>query len=440
MMIDNRSSLLCRIVGKTAAVILMLAMTAPAMMAQKYPANYDEDKVPAYVLEDPLVFQDGRKVKKKDWPARRAEILDIFQREMYGQLPPAPSKMVLETLEEGLTMAGHARRRQVRMWFSDDKTGPCITWLILTPEKLKGPFPVVLLLNYKGNHTVLPDEEILIPDIKLRCKTPASDSPRGMLTDPSNASILPADMILARGYALVTACYEEMSPDPEGGKEPQDKYAYTGIFDLWGKRDPSRKDNTTSLMAWAWGLMRGMDMFERDPVLDAGKVLLTGYSRLGKAALVAGAYDDRFAVVVPNQTGGGGAPLTKRHFGENVQTEIHSFTHWYCRAYDKYEDNEAAMPFDQHMLLACVAPRPLMVQGFDKPWFDTKGEFLALKAASPVWKFLGRPGLPDVEFPEDYSRAAIGPYLAYYHRDLEHGIAAIDWEWMLDFARPYLDK
>ncbi|MBR1927878.1 MAG: hypothetical protein IJ840_09070 [Bacteroidales bacterium] len=175
-------------------------------------------------------------------------------------------------------------------------------------------------------------------------------------------------------------------------------------------------------------------------MLDESKVLLTGYSRLGKAALLAGAFDERFAVVVPNQTGGGGAPLTKRHFGENVQTEIHSFTHWFCRAYDKYEDNEAAMPFDQHMLLACVAPRPRMVQGFDKPWFDTKGEFLAMKAASPVWKFLGRPGLPEVDFPEDYSRAAIGTYMAYYHRDLEHGIAAIDWQWMLDFAGKHLGK
>ena len=164
-MINNRSSLLYRLIGKAAAIILMMALTAPVMKAQKFPVNYDEDKVPAYVLEDPLVFQDGRNVKKKDWPQRRAEILDIFQKEMYGQLPPAPSKMVTETLEEGLIMAGHARRRQVRMWFRDDKTGPCITWLILTPEKLKGPFPVVLLLNYQGNHTVLPDEEILIPDI-----------------------------------------------------------------------------------------------------------------------------------------------------------------------------------------------------------------------------------------------------------------------------------
>ena len=192
-------------------------------------------------------------------------------------------------------------------------------------------------------------------------------------------------------------------PDPSGGRERQDKEAYSsGIFDLWGPRDPARDDNTSSLMAWAWGLVRGMDMIEMLPGLDASRVLLTGYSRLAKAALLAGAYDERFAVVVPNQTGGGGAPLSKRRFGENVGTEVVSFSHWYCRAYDKYADNEKNMPFDQHLLLACIAPRPLMVQGFDELWFDTKGEFLALKAASPVWKFLGKKGLPDVEWPGDY--------------------------------------
>jgi hypothetical protein len=190
-------------------------------------------------------------------------------------------------------------------------------------------------------------------------------------------------------------------------------------------------------MAWAWALMRGMDMIERRQGLDASRVLVTGSSRLGKAALLAGAYDERFAVVVPNQTGGGGAPLSKRHFGENVQTEMHNFSHWYCKAYAKYIDNEGAMPFDQHLLLSCVAPRPLMVQGFDEAWYDTKGEFLALKAASPAWKLLGREGLPDVSFPADYERTAIGPYVAYYHRNLAHGIAAIDWQWMLDFADGY---
>lgn len=419
---------------KNAFVAVLLLYFMMDMNAQQaYVINYDEGKVPVYSLEDPLCFADGSKVRKRQWPERRKEILDIFQKEMYGQLPPAPDTVIVETVEEGITMAGHAKRRQIRMWFLKDKSGPSINWLILTPVFASEPVPSILMLNFKGNHTVIPDKEVLIPDINNHFKTPASSFARGMMQNPNSRSIIPVNMILARGYAYVTACYEDVSPDPEG-RQAQDRHAYTRIFDLWGPRDPLRDDNTTSIMAWAWALMRGMDMIEEDPALDQHKVVVTGSSRLGKAALLAGAFDERFAVVAPNQTGGGGAPLNKRHFGENVQTEIHSFSHWFCRAYDKYEENEAAMPFDQHLLLACIAPRSLMIQGFDEKWFDTKGEFLALQAASPVWKLLGKKGLPEVDYPGDYDRSAIGPVVAYYHRPLGHGISAIDWQWMLDFA------
>ena len=426
-------------------LVAILSLAVGLVYAQDPPpVNYDESKVEPYSLEDPLVYCNGRKVRKKaDWPERRVEILDIFQREMYGQLPPRPDTVFLETLEEGLSLAGHARRRQVKMSFRSDGGGPSIDWLILTPEFAKEPVPVVMLLNYEGNHTVVPDNEVFVPDLPLlqyKDGRQASSFPRGALSNPSAASVLPVGMLLARGYAVVTACYEQIGPDPYPGTDQDSIACSRGVFGLWGKRDPSRKDNTSSLMAWAWGLMRGMDMVVRTPYLDASRVLVTGSSRLGKAALIAGAFDDRFAVVVPNQTGGGGAPLSKRRFGENVGTEILNYTHWYCRAYDKYAEHEKDMPFDQHLLLACIAPRPLMVQGFDEQWFDTKGEFLALKAASPVWEFLGKKGLPDVDWPDDYDRSAIGPYLAYYRRPLGHGIAAIDWQWMLDFAAPYLER
>ena len=120
--------------------------------------------------------------------------------------------------------------------------------------------------------------------------------------------------------------------------------------------------------------------------------------------------------------------------GEAVQTETTAFTHWFCRAYDKYADNEASLPFDQHFLLACVAPRPLLVCGFDKDWFDTKGEFLSVRAASPVWELLGKPGLPDVSWPDDFDTKAIGPCVGYVRRSGAHFISYYDWKWILDFA------
>ena len=425
-----------------AAALLMLL--PDAAFGQK-PVNYDESAVAPYTLENPLVFANGKKVRrKKQWPARRQEILDIFQKEMYGQMPPAGEGIWLETLEEGTTLAGFATRRQVRMWFRPDKTGPKIDWLLVIPNFVKGPVPAIMLLNYSGNHEFLFDEEILVTDSWIRNgerieNHRASAASRGIYDRDGGDNVYPVGMLVAREYAVVTACYCDISPDPnrddvQDGVKLQDTFAYTGVFDLWGERDPSRDDNTTSLAAWAWGLMRGMDMIVQDGQLDEKRVILTGYSRLGKAALIAGAFDERFPVVVPVQTGGGGVPLAKRNFGETVGTEVVSFRHWYCRAYDKYADNTDALPFDQHLLLSCIAPRALLVEGFDQPWFDTKGEFLSVQAASPVWKFLGSKGLPNVSWPDDYDTSAIGTRLGYVRRPNNHGISAVDWTWMLDFA------
>lgn len=416
-----------------------------AQQASRALVNYDEAAVAPYTLEDPLRFADGHKVRrKKQWPERRQEILDIFQKEMYGQMPPA-SEIYVETLEEGPTLAGFGTRRQLRMWFRPDKTGPKVDWLVVTPNHVRGPVPVIMLLNYGGNHEFLFDEEILITDAWMREKNGhygnrASADTRGRYNRDGSRYVYPVGMLIARGYAVMTACYCDISPDPDprevdaDGVILQDRFAYTGVFDLWGPRDPARDDNTTALNAWAWGLMRGMDWIEQDPLLDAERVVLTGCSRLAKAALIAGAFDERFPLTVPVQTGGGGVPLAKRNYGETVATEVAAFRHWYCRAYDKYANNTDAMPFDQHLLLSCIAPRALLVEGYDGKWFDTKGEFLSLQAASPVWKFLGKPALPKVDWPEDYDLSAVGPVIGYVRRDQDHGISAIDWTWMMDFA------
>jgi hypothetical protein len=405
----------------------------------RFTYNTDESKVGPYSLEDPLRFADGRPVlSAPEWRERRREILSLFEREMYGSIPDS-CPVYLDSLEGGSTLAGFGRRKQVRMWFDDARTGPHIDWLILYPAQARGPVPAVILLNYYGNHTIVSDPQVPVPECWLDdSKTyrisgnRASEEGRGLFQDRNLLTVYPVDMILARGYAFVTACYGDVSPDPED-PELQKQIALQGVFDLWP--DSGKEGGPRSLGAWAWALMRGMDMIEADPALDASRVLLTGSSRLGKAALLAGAFDERFAAVVLNQTGGGGVPLAKRDFGEHVRSESARFTHWFSPAYAKYAGCEAStMPFDQHLLVSCIAPRPLLVEGFDNPWFDTRGEFLCLKAASPVWRFLGAEGLPDVDWPDDYDTSAIGPVLGYVRRDQGHGIAAIDWTWLLDFA------
>ena len=418
--------------------------------------NYDEAAVPPYEIPELLRFADGRSIRDAaEWPARRREILDIFAREMYGQQPPAPETLAVELLEEGPTLSGLAIRRQYRVWFRDGKDGPFLDWLLVLPNRLAGTapeirdgrivcetggrVPVVLMLNYRGNHAVLDDPEVPLPEKTINCLYGddchhPQESFRGFARKSSSRTTVPVEVLVARGYALLTANYAQVSPDTEVKLGFDESLAYTGVFDLWGPRDAGREDNTTSLGAWAWALSRGLDLAERIPEIDAARNVVTGSSRLGKAALLAAARDERFAVCVPNQTGGGGVPLAKRFFGENVATEVSMFPHWYCPAYRRYADNEAAMPFDQHWLLACVAPRALLVEGFNREWFDTRGEYLACRAASPAWEFLGQPGLPEGGFPPNFDTSLVGPRLGYVRRGGDHGLSAYDWLWLLDFA------
>ncbi len=435
-----------------AAVALAMAVSGETVFVQDrevfvQKANYDEAKIEPYTLEDPLVFMDRRKVNTpKEWEERRREILEVFAREMLGEEPPKPDVLITELHGEKESCDGYAIRRMYRMWFRADKSGPCVNWIVWIPRFAKKPVPVISFLNYRGNHELVLDDDIPVQQGWLRnnekrgiTNNKSSEKTRGVMLNQDNASIFPLGMILARGYAVMSACYCEVSPDPTFDEEDprfsQNPFAYTGVFELWGRRDDSRTDNTTSLGAWAWALSRGLDLAERIPEVDARMSVVTGCSRLGKAALIAAARDERFAVCVPNQTGGGGVPLAKRNYGENVSTENRMFTHWYCRAYAKYaKEPWKTLAFDQHLLVSCIAPRALLVEGFDSKWFDPEGEFLSVKAASPVWKFLGKGAMPDVKFPEDFDTSAIGTHLGYVHRSQSHGMSAYDWKWIMDFA------
>ena len=407
-------------------------------------ANYDKSKIPPYTLEDPLTFLDGRRVQgAADWVARREEILGLFAREMYGQPPPQPETVVTELADEKVgAAAGFAIRRQYRMWFRSDRSGPCLNWIVWIPRYAKKPVPVISFLNFRGNHELVPDADIPVTSAWLMNWDGAhpirggraNETYRGLLQNPNSDDVFPLGTVLARGYAVMSCCYAEVSPDPEGAEE-QFKRAYGGVFGLWGPRDPKRTDNPTALGAWGWALSRGLDLAERIPEIDAKRSVVTGYSRLGKSALLAAARDERFAVCVPNQAGEGATALAKRDYGENISTESRMFTHWYCAAYAKYaKDPHLTLPFDQHLFIACVAPRALLVEGFDSPWFDTESEYLAMKAASPVWELLTGAGLPKVAWPEDYDTSAVGSSLGYVHRNEGHGLSAYDWKWLLDFA------
>ena len=374
--------------------------------------NYDESKAGElgkdYVLEDPLVFADGRRVTGGNWPERRRELLDMFEREVYGRLPPKPTEMVFDIVGEKMSSDRFATVRRYRQYFRGDRTGPVIDWLVVLPRHAKGKVPVFLHLNYAGLD-------------KIEAKK-------------TNHYDLPWDMLVANGYAFMSAHYTQISGD--GARRGN---IFNGVCELWGRRDFAKGDNPGSMIIWAWGLMRGLDLAERMPEVDATRNVVIGSSRLGKAALLAAAYDERFSVCIPNQTGAVGVQLMKRDYGETLKGQRLALPHWYCRNVWKYAENPAAQPFDQHLLLACVAPRALLLECYHKKWFDPKGEWLAARAASPVWEMLtgkglgGGPSAPD-EWPEPYSDSAARPPFGYVRRTECHGLSPYDWKWALDFA------
>lgn len=377
--------------------------------------NYDEAKAGElgkdYTLEDPLVFSDGRKVASaEDWKSRRLELLKIFEQNVYGKLPPPPKEMTFEIVSEKMSEDRFATLRVYRQYFRADKSGPVIDWFAAVPRHAAGKVPVFLHLNYVGIEKVAQKK--------------------------TNHYDLPWDMLIANGYAFLSAKYTQITSDLRQGDTVTN--AFNGVCELWGKRDPKATDNPGTLIIWAWGLMRGLDLAERIPEIDATRNVVIGSSRLGKAALLAAAFDERFKVCVPNQTGAVGVQLMKRNYGESLKGQHLALAHWYCSKIWDYEDNPQAMPFDQHLLLACVAPRNLLLECYHKKWFDPKGEWLAAKAASPVWVFLTGRGLEQTEWPAPYDDVAVRPPFGYVRRTECHGLSPYDWKWAIDFANKSL--
>jgi hypothetical protein len=415
-------------------ITLGLLLGAVALAAPPA-ANTDEAAVPAYTLPDPLRFASGAPVSTPaDWPRRRAELLSLFQSQMYGVLPGRPTVLRFVTRESGPAFGGQARRKQVRVWFAVDDTGPFIDVLLYLPNAGR-PAPAFLGLNFNGNHTVHSDPAILLTETWVREKTltgraavnrgnRATAESRG-----ANDEAWQAEYLVGRGYALATAYCGDIDPDFDDGFR-------NGVHALEpataGPRRPA--DAWGTVCAWAWGLSRVMDYLQTDPAIDAGRVAVMGHSRLGKTALWAGATDERFALVIANNSGCGGAALSKRAFGETVARITSSFPHWFCAAFSRYAGRERELPFDQHLLLACVAPRALYVaSAAEDLWADPTGEFLSVRHAAPVYALLGAGGFPATEPPAVDSPVS-GPRLGYHRRAGKHDVLRYDWERYADFA------
>ncbi len=413
--------------------LVIWSFGVPQAKAQPKGFNYEEAKVPHYTLPDPLVMENGQKVTDAEtWKTkRRPELLALFKEHVYGAMPPAMKiAQVKDQGQDQNAIEGKGIRKEVTLSFKADGSGPKINVLILLPKNAKGPVPAFAGYNFNGNHTVNADPGIRLSRVWNRKPGSeakiAEESTRG-----SSASRWQVEKILSQGYALVTVYYGDVDPDF------YDDFK-NGVHVLYPDYQ-NRDDNWTAIGGWAWGMSRVLDYLETEPAIDATRVAVIGHSRLGKTSLWTGATDERFALVISNDSGCGGAALARRQFGETVARINTSFPHWFCKNHKKYNNNEAEMPVDQHELIALMAPRPVYVASAQgDQWADPKGEFLSCVEAGPVYRLFGLEGLPTTTWPE--VNHPIAGQIAYHIRTGKHDVTAYDWDQYLTFANKHLGK
>ena len=415
--------------------LLAFILHYPAQSQDNF--NYNEAQVGAYELPPLLRLPNGKTITSaKQWTQRqRPALLELFTQHVYGKFPGKTNGLHFKvTAPDAPALNGKAIRKQVTIYFMPNETGPSMDVLLYLPKQTTGPVPVFAGFNFKGNHTVNPD-----PQIAITTRWVANDKNAGITNNQSNktlrgaqASRWAAEELVARGYGLATAYYGDLEPDhPDGWK--------TGVRGQLKEALQTEPTEWGAIGAWAWGMSRLMDYLETDPAVNARQVALIGHSRIGKAALWAGANDPRFAMIIANESGEGGAALARRWYGETIARLNTSFPHWFSPNFKKYNNRPNQLPVDQHMLLALMAPRPLYVASAEEDqWSDPKGEFLGAKAAEPVYQLFQEKGLNVTEMPP--VNRPVGETIGYHNRSGKHDVTAYDWQQYLNFADKHFGK
>ncbi len=408
--------------------------------------NYDESKVGNYVLPDPLTFLNGKKVTTaEEWKQeRRPEIVHLFEDQVFGKVPDsAPLAKVISVEEEKGVLGGLGDRKQVGIQFvRNGMVGPVMRLLLYVPAQRSGPVPVFLGLNFMGNQAVAKDPGIDLGilwarDTYTKAGGPsrarihavskiASESSRG-----ERIGRWQVEKLLRAGFGLATIYYGDIEPDTVMGFS----YGIRAMALKPGQAQPDA-DEWGSIAAWAYGLSRAMDYLETDADVDAKRVAVMGHSRLGKTSLWAGATDQRFAIVISNDSGEGGASIARRNYGERTEGLNRNFPHWYCANFTQYSNQEERLPVDSHMLIALAAPRPVYVaSAVEDRHADPRGEFLGAVGAGPVYKLLGKHGLGTDAMPA--VNQPIMNDVGYHVRTGVHDVTAFDWDQYIAFAKKH---
>jgi len=404
------------------------------MAFSQFEPNYDESKVPEFIVPDPLTTFNGTKISDIDsWSKiRRPELFEFFESQVYGKVPGKLDDISFKVIEEDKkALSGKAHRKQVEVTLAKNKKTLQFTILIYTPNGIANA-PIFLGYNFHGNQTVTLDPKVIVTQA-WNMNNESMGITNNLAMERSRGGRThrwAIDKIIANGFGLATIYYGEIDPDKNDFSDGLHQLFYKG-----GQENPEANE-WGSIAAWAFGLSRAMDYLVHDK--SVGNVILFGHSRLGKASLWAGATDSRFAGVISNDSGCGGAALSKREFGETIGRINESFSHWFADNFNKYSDNEEALPVDQHQLLALIAPKPLYVASAQEDeWADPRGEFLAAYYVTPIYKLFGKEGIDSEQMPE--TNSPILNTVAYHIRTGKHDVTDYDWEQYIVWAKKFVE-
>ena len=400
----------------------------PWVAPRAFPAP--EELAPNAALPDPLTFLDGTPVRTpEDWrERRRPELKALFLHYVYGYQPPAPAVRV-ELATSAELFDGRARFEELVLSFEGlPPEAPKIRLALFLPAAV-GRAPVFLGMNKCGNHTVLDFEGIAAPEggwVHGGCRVVG----RG-----AKAEVWAIENAIARGYGIATFRCGDVDPDRDDFGDGVHPW-----FDVAGAPETS----WGTLSAWAWGLSRCVDVLVEHARVDPARVAVIGHSRRGKTALLAGALDERIALVVPHQSGTGGCALSRDNDQETVARINEVLPHWFNDVFPRFGGgNEARLPIDQHLLVALVAPRPLLeTVGLQDTWANYESSLVGLRRADRVWAFLGVEGMIGggvVEEGEGLTARNAGG-LVQYRRDTGHVLDVGYWNAVFDYADFALER
>lgn len=388
---------------KRELTIVILFVTFSFSMAQQK-INYEENKVPDITLPDPFVSLRGKIISsQEDWEViRRPEILNLFRKYVYGNIPSDFDEISFSELQENENpYPEKAILKEVDITVSRNGKAHTMRLTIFLPKAGKKPFPIFLLINHRAR----PEDRSLVEE-----------------------GYWSVSELIDRGYATASFHGETVAPDDaERFKE--------GILNTLYPEELNKPDGMRTFGSWAWAAMRAMDYFEQDPLYDTSKSAIAGHSRSGKAALWTAVNDTRWSVVLANESGSGGAALSRRKFGETLTAINTRFPHWFAENFKDFNDKEETLPVDQHMLAMLLAPRALYIASArDDQWSDPKGEYISMQLGSRVYSEIYKQA---VKFPinfENLISPIIQPYAGYHIREGKHNLTWEDWEHFINFA------